>query len=140
MIAGTYITIEGIRFKILSLDKQINSTSISSFNRPTYFIPISNEIKMVAETTTKYYMALEKWRDDMMYRNGYASNYKKDFTKNGIQIIGMFPTDYFFKDNDKIEVTFSIDHYSGDFSLFKLKQERLEKLKRLNQISNGKSK
>jgi hypothetical protein len=49
-------------------------------------------------------------------------------------------SDYFFKDNDKIEVTFSIDHYSGDFSLFKLKQERLEKLKRLNQISNGKSK
>lgn len=137
MIAGTHITIEGIRFKILSLDIQNINTSTSSFGRQVIYVPISNEIKMVAETTTNYYITLEKWRDNMFGMNGIskpAYSFKRNIIKNGVQIIGIFPIDYFFKEDDLMEVTFSIDHIDGDLKLFQLKQERLEKIKKLNSI------
>jgi hypothetical protein len=137
MIRNAHITIEGIRLKILSLDIQKNHSSQYGYGN----IPTTTVIKMIAETTTNYYMTLEKWRDDTFDENGLskpASSYKKNFIRNGLKIMGIFPTDYSFRENDLIEVTFSIDYINYDLesiNLFMLKQERLKKLKKLKEIS-----
>lgn len=136
-MVGSTIIIEGIKFKILSLDIIDNSIPISTFGSPI-FVTNSKEIKMVAETTTNYYMELEKWRDDMFTRTNMskpASSYKKTIKLNNyVHLIGVFPIDYTFEYNNIIKVTFSIDYIDGNISLFKLQQMRKEKLKKLNDI------
>ena len=136
-MVGSTIIIEDIKFKILSLDIIDNSIPISTFGRPI-FVTNSKEIKMVAETTTNYYMELEKWRDDMFTRTNMskpASSYKKTIKLNNyVHLIGVFPIDYTFEYNNTIKVTFSIDYIDGNINLFKLQQMRKEKLKKLNEI------
>jgi len=140
---GTAIIIEGIKFKILSLDVLRNTTSISGFGRQVITVPISNEIKMIAETTTNYYTELEKWRDDMFTSTNMskpASSYKKTIKLNNyVHLIGVFPISYSIEDNNIINVTFSIDYIDGNINLFKLKQMRKEKLEKLNIICQSTS-
>lgn len=135
MVAGTTIMIEGIKFKILSLDVIRNNSTYGGISS-SYHIINSTDISMVAETTTNYYMTLENWIDmfDSNGRSKPAFSFKKNIIKNGIQIMGIFPRDYIFKDNNIIEVTFSIDHFSGDMKLFNRQQERMQKLNKLNNI------
>lgn len=132
MIAGTTIMIEGIKFKILSLNIEHNMP-IGMFG---YQISSnSREIKMIAETSMNNYLLMNKWFDGMFDHNGRsksASYYKKNINYNGVQITGLFLINYTCTQKS-IEVTFSIDHIDGDFNLFHLKQLRKEKLKKISE-------
>ena len=97
-----------------------------------YFTPISRNIRILATTSNSNYMALGNWVNPIM-RSGYVTNYKVDINSNGIFIGGIFPIDYDFNQHI-INVTFSADHIAGDFTLFRLKELRKAKLKRLNEI------
>jgi hypothetical protein len=135
---GVTIIIEGIKFKIISFD-MIRSNIPYGGIASSYHMMTTTEIKMVAETNIKYYMQLENWID-LYDNNGKIKppfSFKKDITKNGIQLFGIFPKDYIFKDNNIIEVTFSIDYMNGDINKLKLSQERREKLIKLNAANNN---
>ena len=97
-----------------------------------HFTAASRSIKILATTSNNNYMALGNWVNPIM-QSGYVTNYKVDVNSNGVFIGGIFPVDYDFNQYI-INVTFSADHIAGDFTLFKLKEVRKEKLKRLNEI------
>ena len=131
---GTIIIIEGMKFKILSLNIELNNTPVFGFNMG-FSTSNSREIKMTAETSNNNYIPMNKWFDDMLHSNNPASVYKKNINYNGVQLYGICPIDYTFTQNS-IEVTFSIDHFDGDFNLFRLKQLRKEKLKKISEHQN----
>lgn len=107
------IEINGIDFVI----KDISTTNNSSF----YY-----ETRMTATTNNNNYMKIGSWFND-------SSLKKFNINLKGLQFIGVFMIDYTFNQYD-IDVIFSVDSWGGDFNLFRQKQERKEKLKKLNQI------
>ena len=125
------IKINNIVFDIKDIDIEINTITMFG-NHNNYVMPSPQKcIKISAETSNNNYIALNNWIESSYYSS--IRNYKQDINYNGIFIGGIFPIDYTFNQY-KINVTFSADYINGDFSLFKLKELRKEKLKRLNKI------
>ena len=127
------IKLNNIIFNIKKIIIEENNYNYNGrLNHFTAQYATSKSIKILATTSNNNYIALGNWVNPIM-QSGYVTNYKVDVNSNGVFIGGIFPIDYDFNQYI-INVTFSADHIAGDFTLFKLKEVRKEKLKRLNEI------
>jgi hypothetical protein len=131
------INIDGINVTITQININNITSQVGYFNRPGQIHSYRHEISINGEISNNDYFKLDKWFNGMLNASGYLnlppSRYKKDIIYNGIQMCGLFPTDYSFNQNC-IDVTFSVDYFSGDLKLFQLKELRKAKLNKLNKL------
>jgi hypothetical protein len=130
------IKIDGVDFVINEMNIQENFNTISSsWGNSLRIIPSSNQtIKLICTTSNKNLAYVDKWFNGIFNgRQQYANNYKKDLIYPDFQFRGVFPVDYGF-DQKGIEINFSADYFCGDFEIFRLKRQRVAKLKKLEEV------
>ena len=115
--------INGIHFTIKNIDISNNYNQIN-FGFQQMNVPVSKDIRIIAQTDNRNYMAFENWVENRC---------KKDVNYNGIFIAGIFPREYSFNQYN-IDVTLSADYISGDINLLKQRELRKAKLDKLNKI------
>lgn len=113
-----------IKVKINDIDFEIvDITETRKGNVNYHYI----ERKMTATTNINNFEKIDYWFNSI-FRTDYS--YKKDIIYNGFEIYGIYLVNYGYN-NYNIYVDFSFDYINGDIELFKLKQERKEKLKKI---------
>lgn len=121
------VTIENIVFEIISINEDFHQIPVYQGNQ-------YRSIRIGAKISNQDYMAIGNWIEKSIDR---TSKYKRDIFYNGLQIYGIFPTDYTFNQND-ISVTLSADYIVGNMELFYLHKLRKEKLNKIMKNSNEK--
>lgn len=109
----------------------IETININVDQSYSHFIPAKKTFSMIGYTDNQNYIKFNEWQEKIFSSN----KYKVDYSRNGLNLYGIFPTDYDFTQN-RIRVQFSMDYFEGDLELFKLSQLRKEKLLKINKISN----
>lgn len=120
------IVLNNMKFVIETININVDQTMLPYNNWTS-----RKSFSMIGYTDNQNYIKFNEWQEKIFSSN----KYKVDYSRNGLNLYGIFPTDYDFTQN-RIRVQFSMDYFEGDLELFKLSQLRKEKLLKINKISN----
>jgi hypothetical protein len=122
------ININDVKLYITKIEVDQEDINISYNFNSYHALNTQKYIRMLARASNQDYMKISNWFD--------VNNIKKfNYKYNGIELIGIYPIDYDFLSHE-IVITLNVDYISGDLKLFKLKELRKEKLKKICQKSS----